>query len=105
MIATPVAPYLFGGQPLFIFLLGAQLMLGFAQAAIFPVCAGVWETWFPANRWAFVVGVHTMGTALGAAITPPLIASLMIVAGWQNALLCDDAAGPRVDRRVGMVRA
>jgi ACS family glucarate transporter-like MFS transporter len=87
MIATPVAPYLFGGQPLFVFLLGAQLMLGFSQAAIFPVCAGVWETWFPANRWAFVVGLHTMGTALGAAITPPLIASLMIVAGWQKALL------------------
>lgn len=87
MIATPVAPYLFGGQPLFVVLLGAQLTLGFAQAAIFPVCAGVWETWFPANRWALVVGLHTMGTALGAAITPPLIASLMIVAGWQNALL------------------
>lgn len=87
MITTPAAPYLFGGQPLFVVLLGAQLTLGFAQAAIFPVCAGVWETWFPANRWAFVVGLHTMGTALGAAITPPLIASLMIVAGWQNALL------------------
>ena len=87
MIATPVAPHLFAGQSLFIFLLGAQLTLGFAQAAIFPICAGVWETWFPARRWAFVVGLHTMGTALGAAITPPLIASLMVAAGWQNALL------------------
>jgi ACS family glucarate transporter-like MFS transporter len=87
VIATPLAPHLFAGEPLFIVLLGVQLLLGFAQAAVFPVSAGVFETWFPQNRWAFLQGVQTMGMQLGAAMTPPLIASLMTSAGWQNALL------------------
>jgi ACS family glucarate transporter-like MFS transporter len=87
MIATPVAPALFDGQALFAVLLGAQLLLGVAQAAIFPVSAGVFSAWFPPNRWALVQGLQTMGMQLGAAITPALIASLMVIAGWQKALI------------------
>ena len=34
-VATPIAPYLFAGQPLFVLLLLLQLLLGLAQAAIF----------------------------------------------------------------------
>jgi ACS family glucarate transporter-like MFS transporter len=87
MIATPVAPSLFDGQPLFVALLGAQLLLGAAQAAIFPVSAGAFGAWFPPNRWAVVQGLQTMGMQLGAALTPALIASLMVRAGWQRALI------------------
>jgi ACS family glucarate transporter-like MFS transporter len=87
MIATPIAPALFDGQGLFAVLIGAQLLLGIAQAAIFPVSAGVFSAWFPPNRWAFVQGLQTMGMQLGAAITPALIASLMVIAGWQKALI------------------
>src|ERR1700744_3737311 len=39
-VATPLASYLFTGESLFAALLGAQLFLGFAQAATFPVSAG-----------------------------------------------------------------
>jgi len=87
MITTPIVPRFFAAQPLFIALFCAQLVLGSAQAAIFPVSAGVFEAWFPANRWAFVQGLQTMGLGLGSAITPPLIASLMLGVGWQGALL------------------
>src|SRR5450631_434622 len=86
-IATPLAPEFFGGRGLFVALLGAQLLLGCSQGAIFPVSAGVFEAWFPANRWSFVQGLQTMGLQLGAALTPPLIASLMTILGWQRALL------------------
>lgn len=86
-IATPVAPYLLSGTGLFAALLGVQLLLGCSQGAIFPVSAGVFETWFPSSRWAFVQGLQTMGLALGAAITAPLVASLMATVGWQPALL------------------
>jgi sugar phosphate permease len=86
-IATPIAPYASSGASLFAALLLLQLLLGCSQAAIFPVSAGVFEVWFPPERWAFVQGLQTMGLALGAALTPPLIASLMSVMGWQRALL------------------
>jgi MFS transporter, ACS family, glucarate transporter len=86
-IATPLAPELFAGQALFIALLAAQVLLGCSQGAIFPVSAGVFEAWFPPNRWSFVQGLQTMGLALGASLTPLLIAPLMLSLGWQWALI------------------
>jgi ACS family glucarate transporter-like MFS transporter len=86
-IATPLAPNFFTGSGLFLALLGVQVLLGFAQGAIFPVSAGVFEAWFPPARWSYVQGLQTMGLQLGAALTPPLIASLMAALGWQRALL------------------
>lgn len=86
-VATPLAPYVLGGSGLFAVLLCVQLLLGSSQAAIFPVSAGVFETWFPPSRWALVQGLQTMGLGLGAAATPPLVALLMGSLGWQQALL------------------
>lgn len=86
-IATPLAPYWLSGVSLFAVLLILQLLLGSAQAATFPVSAGVFEVWFPPRRWAFVQGLQTMGLSLGAAFTPPLITHLMAAVGWQQALL------------------
>src|SRR6202021_790070 len=51
-VATPLAPYVMRGMGLFAVLLSVQLLLGSSQAAIFPVSAGVFETWFSPNRWA-----------------------------------------------------
>jgi ACS family glucarate transporter-like MFS transporter len=86
-VATPLAPGFFSGGALFAALLGAQVLLGCSQGAVFPVSAGVFEAWFPPDRWSFVQGLQTMGLSLGAALTPPLIASLMATVGWQPALL------------------
>jgi ACS family glucarate transporter-like MFS transporter len=86
-IATPLAPEFFSGRGLFLALLGAQVLLGCSQGAIFPVSAGVFEAWFPPHRWSLIQGLQTMGLQLGAALTPPLIASLMTILGWQRALL------------------
>jgi ACS family glucarate transporter-like MFS transporter len=86
-IATPLAPYWLTGVSLFAVLLLVQLLLGCSQAATFPVSAGVFEVWFPPRSWTSVQGLQTMGLSLGAALTPPLIANLMSVMGWQRALL------------------
>ena len=86
-IATPIAPEFLSGHALFAALFAAQLLLGCSQGAIFPVSAGVFEAWFPPNRWSYVQGLQTMGLGLGAALTPPLIANLMDSSGWQRALL------------------
>src|ERR1700688_3511271 len=86
-IATPLAPYWLTGFALLVALLLVQLLWGCSQAAIFPVSAGVFEVWFPPRHWTTVQGLQTMGLSLGAALTPPLIANLMSVMGWQRALL------------------
>jgi MFS transporter, ACS family, glucarate transporter len=86
-LATPLAPVLFSGATLFAVLLTAQLLLGAAQAPIFPVSAGVFESWFPPRQWPLVQGLQSMGLGLGNAVTPPLIAWLMSAFGWQRALV------------------
>ena len=60
MIATPAAPEVFAGSALFIALLGAQYVLGVAQAGIFPVSNGVFEAWFPPRQWALALGAQNM---------------------------------------------
>jgi ACS family glucarate transporter-like MFS transporter len=87
MLGTAAGPVWLSGRTLFAELLGMQLLLGAAQGAIFPVSAGVFEAWFPSSRWAFVQGLQTMGLQLGAAATPPLVATLMHGFGWQRALV------------------
>jgi ACS family glucarate transporter-like MFS transporter len=87
MMALPIAPELFVGQNMFFALYGAQLLLGLSQAAIFPVSAGVFADWFPPRRWAFVQGLQTAGMQLGAAITPLIVAPLMMMGGWQWAVV------------------
>jgi len=86
-IGMPLVPYLLSGTALFFALLAAQLLLGCSQAAIFPVSAGVFEVWFPPRHWTSVQGLQTMGLSFGAALTGPLLASLMSTMGWQRALL------------------
>jgi MFS transporter, ACS family, glucarate transporter len=87
VVATPLAPALFSGSVMFAVMLLAQLVLGCAQAPVFPVSAGVLESWFPAARWSLVLGVQALGMNLGAAIAPPLISQLMVATGWREALL------------------
>jgi MFS transporter, ACS family, glucarate transporter len=86
-VALPLAPYVLAGTGLFVALVAVQLLLGCSQAAIFPISAGVFEVWFPPRHWTTVQGLQTMGLGLGAALTPPLIATLMSTMGWQRALL------------------
>jgi len=86
-LATPLIPYLLPSAALFVALLTAQALLGVAQGPIFPVCAGVFEAWFPPKRWTLVQGLQTMGLGLGAALTPPLIETLTLRMGWQRALI------------------
>jgi MFS transporter, ACS family, glucarate transporter len=86
-IGMPLVPYLLSGTALFFALLAAQLLLGCSQAAIFPVSAGVFEVWFSPGQWTTVQGLQTMGLSFGAALTGPLLASLMSTMGWQRALL------------------
>ncbi|HVN98967.1 MAG TPA: MFS transporter [Steroidobacteraceae bacterium] len=84
---TAAAPLALAGAALFVMLFAAQFTLGVSHAPIFPVSTGVFESWFPPRHWALVQGLQTMGLSLGAALAPPMIATLMATIGWQRALL------------------
>jgi ACS family glucarate transporter-like MFS transporter len=86
-ILVPLAPLMLSGTALFITFVALQLLLGAAQGPVFPVSSGVMERWFPSTQWASIQGLQVMGFQLAAALTPPLIASLMSSLGWQQALL------------------
>lgn len=86
MMGTALAPALVAGTTLFLALIGAQLLLGLAQGGIFPISAGVFESWFPPRHWAWVQGLQSMGLQAGAAMTPLLIAPLMTTYSWQQAI-------------------
>jgi ACS family glucarate transporter-like MFS transporter len=87
MLAMPVAASLHGSTALFVALLSAQLTLGIAQAPLFPITAGILESWFPPRQWPIVLGLQTTGLQLGATLTAPLIAFLMEGFGWQRAVI------------------
>jgi ACS family glucarate transporter-like MFS transporter len=87
VMMIPAAPELLGGTALFLVLVISQLLLGAAQGGIFPVSSGVFETWFPVRQWSLAQGAQSMGLNLGSAMTPPLIAALMLSVGWQRALV------------------
>jgi MFS transporter, ACS family, glucarate transporter len=86
-LVVPLAPLLLQGGALFGVLLAAELVLGSSQAPIFPVSAGVFEAWFTPNQWPLVQGLQSMGLQLGASLTPPLVAWLMIAFDWRRALV------------------
>jgi MFS transporter, ACS family, glucarate transporter len=86
VLATPLAPFVAAGTVLFGVLLVAQLVLGIAQAPVFPVASGIFEAWFPKQRWALVQGLESVGQNLGAALAPPMIATIMHSFGWRPAV-------------------
>lgn len=86
-LVTPLAPLLLQGGALFGLLLAVQLLLGCSHGPIFPVSAGVFEAWFRPDKWPLVQGLQMTGLQLGASVTPPLIAWLMVTFDWRRALL------------------
>jgi ACS family glucarate transporter-like MFS transporter len=75
------------GAGVFVALLVARALLGVAQAALFPVGAGMIRSWFPVDRWASAQSLVVTGLWSGAAATPVLVAWLMQQYGWRWALV------------------
>ena len=86
-LVVPLASLVFAGAPLFVTLLLGRAMLGALQAPIFPVTNGVFEAWFPPQKWPLVQGLASACLGVGLGITAPLVANLMVASSWQRALL------------------
>ena len=86
-LVVPLAPLVLAGAPLLGTLLLGRAMLGALQAPIFPLTNGVFEAWFPPQKWPLVQGLSSACLGVGLAMTAPLVANLMLASNWQRALL------------------
>jgi sugar phosphate permease len=71
----------------FVSLFALRLALGFAQGAAFPTATRAMSTWIPAPSWGFAQGItHSFGR-IGNAVTPPLMAGLLLFVTWRRSFV------------------
>jgi len=64
-------------------LIAFRFLFGAGEAGAFPNAARVVTRWFPPHERGFARGAITTTSQLGGAITPPLAAWLIVLAGWR----------------------
>ena len=70
-----------------------RVLLGLTEAANFPAATKAIAEWFPSSERSLAVGIFTMGPGFGAIISPPLIAGIIMLWGWQAAFIIPGAFG------------
>jgi MFS family permease len=63
------------------------VLLGFGEGATFPVATRAMQDWTPAHRRGFAQGITHSFARLGNAVTPPLVAGLILWTGWRGAFV------------------
>jgi MFS family permease len=71
----------------FVSLFVLRLALGFGEGAAFPTATRAMSGWIPARSWGFAQGIaHSFGR-LGTAITPPIMAALLVFTSWRGSFV------------------
>jgi len=70
-----------------------RFLLGAAESGNFPGGVKVLTEWFPVRERTMAVGVFTSGVSVGAMLTPPVAAYLIVNYGWQFAFVAVGAPG------------
>jgi ACS family glucarate transporter-like MFS transporter len=65
-------------------LVAVRLLMGIANAPLFPVMARCFADWFPSGGWAFPNAVSSVGLVLGQAMLGPLVTWLILQFGWRE---------------------
>jgi len=65
----------------------SRLILGFGEGATFPTATRAMSQWTPAGNRGFAQGITHAFSRLGSAITPPLIAYLIITVSWRMSFI------------------
>ena len=82
-----LATVLTGAVGGFASLFAARLALGFGEGAALPTATRAMATWTPAGSWGFAQGItHSFGR-IGTAVTPSLIAALLLFVGWRGSFV------------------
>lgn len=70
-----------------------RFLLGFSESGNFPGGAKVIAQLFPPRERTMAMGVFASGVSVGALITPPVAAYLIVHYGWQSAFILVGAPG------------
>lgn len=82
-----LATVLTGAVGGFASLFAVRLALGFAEGAAFPTATRAMSAWIPARDWGFAQGVtHSFGR-IGNAVTPPMVAALLLYVSWRQSFV------------------
>jgi MFS family permease len=65
----------------------ARLLLGFGEGATFPTATRAMSDWMPEGKRAIAQGITHSCARLGNALTPPLVAWLIVVASWRGSFI------------------
>jgi MFS family permease len=66
-------------------LFAVRLALGFGEGAGFPTATRAMASWTARRRWGFAQGVVHSFARIGNAVTPPLMAGLLLLSSWRGA--------------------
>ena len=81
--ATVIIGYVEGFASLF----AARVLLGFGEGAAFPTATRALAAWTPASQRGWAQGITHSFARLGNAITPPLVAWLMVLFTWRGSFV------------------
>lgn len=70
-----------------------RFLLGATEPANFPAGVKTVSEWFPVRERALAIGIFNSGTAIGAALAPPLAATCTLLWGWRSAFVAGGAIG------------
>jgi ACS family hexuronate transporter-like MFS transporter len=70
-----------------------RFLLGAGEAGNWPAAAKLVGEWFPPKERALASGIFNSGASIGAVISTPIIAALVLAWGWQAAFIAMGALG------------
>lgn len=79
--------WLFAGIQGFGTLIACRILLGITQATDYPSCARMVSVWVPARERTFATACFDCCASIGSALTPPLVAFIMVLYGWRAAFI------------------
>jgi sugar phosphate permease len=68
----------------FVSLFLVRMMLGFGEGATFPVATRAMQAWTAPDKRGFAQGITHACARFGNAITPPIVAWLVVTIGWRG---------------------
>lgn len=64
-----------------------RLALGFGEGAAFPTATRAMAAWMSPTQWGFAQGITHSFSRMGNALTPPLIAWLIMLLSWRGSFV------------------
>ena len=70
-----------------------RFLLGMGEAGNWPAAVKVVAEWFPPKERALASGIFNSGSSIGAVVAAPLVAWVVLQAGWRSAFLMVGGVG------------